>query len=1038
MFAYADLPPLPNNPYLLWERFYSVWQNEYLGFPLPESSFEVITGIIIFVLRDPILTQKFLLLSVMPCAIICMYFFVGHFIKSYKSRFLTSILYGFNPTIIGRFVNGGPLNVLYLYALLPLLWLQLIKILNERRIFDIFLFAIIFGIVGSNVHQIFWAVLPFVVSFIIFRLSKKKYRNKEFLLSIFLTFFSIFIGFLLVLPDILLILQRSENIISQFESLMSAVKWSYSIPTPLNLVRLAGNGGDLMMRYLNYNNNNFWNFCGLIIPLIAFPFSFLSKENRDYTVSFLTLSIAIMIFILLTRFGLTYPLFRDFQILFSLKNPVKLMYPMSLAICSLFGIGLDEITKKGIIIFQRKFHTTLLNALVFILILLYLYPVLGGGTVGLNEVYGDTYFIPTEYEKVFDWINKQRQFTDFFRTLWLPYDYSTQIRLWVADPYNVGVRSGAAWLNVPNINFVRNIFEKISEGNTGNFCEILKMLDVKYVIVDLNSDQIFGCMVVERRVTPWILGNAAHFIKFIEGQKDLEEVFRNKNFIIYENKKFEQKRISTYDSLIFLIPPLKEMSSTPLALTPNLLQNPEFEKDVTWEWFDNEHKRASIDDMISYEGRCSLRITNYDQDIWASLAQIISIEGGGTYHFSAWIRTEDVHDAHIKIVWFDKNEMVVRTDLIINRGEIEGTYDWFQISKVMKAPQNAATTSIRLVGGLSSDGETAAITWFDNIEFYEISPTISDSFISNFLSLSNVYGFNSSKHLVVFEKDFYYNEIFEILNISNIIVFSHPIKSQLIRYMSHLDNQTMLQIFEAETLPTTERSLILNNSMSNGKAIKINNGTASLEFYAPRSSYYKIGINGLFRNTSIFIDNINISIKNQHETNTKYLDMGYHILNIVSEEAILDQIQIISAISRKEIDNIFTSKSDLESRIENMKSMKDYFLIDLELEDPTFVVLRESYHKDWKLCTQNSVKNENFIHFKAFNWANAFYLPKTERITVKIEFKQQALRDLLIKIWVLNWFVIFSFFVYKSLRSKYFNAIYVKLRVAQKMINKFD
>ncbi|MFX0136378.1 MAG: carbohydrate binding domain-containing protein [Candidatus Hodarchaeota archaeon] len=1038
MFAYADLHPFPINYRILWERFAFVWQNEHLGYPLPESTFEIIIGITILLMGNPMLAQKFLLLLAMPCATICMYYFLGHFLDVKKSRIMASIIYGLNPIIIGRFVNGGPLNVLFLYSVLPLLWLQLLKIFNKGDIYDVSLFIVLFGIFGSSIHHMFWAILPLFISFIFCKLLRKKNRNKKFLSRVTLVSLSITIGFLLVLPDVFLILQRGDILISKFESLMDAVKWAYSMPTLLNLIRLAGNGGDLMMRSLDYNNNNFFNFFGLIIPLIAFSFPILTKiEKREYVFLFFTISITIMVFILLTRFGYTYPLFFIFPMLLSLKNPVKLMYPMSLAICSLFGIGLDVLNKKRLNIIRHGIQTVIVNLTIFMMVFLYLFPVLGGGTVGLNEVYGDSYFISTEYEAVLSWIKEQREKGDFFRTLWLPYNYTTQIRLRASDPYNVGLRSGAAWLNIPNINFVSNIFDIICLGNTENFSEVLKLLDVKYIIIVPDLKQT-GCIVKESRVTPWILGNNIYFSKFMENQKDLEEIIRYKNITIYENKKFAPSYISIYDSLIFLVPHLNEQIVTPSALTPNLVQNSDFEMDVKFWWMDERYKRAHIDEVISHNGKCSVRITNYDQNIWPSIAQNVPIEGGGTYYFSAWIRTEDVYNGHIKIVWFDINETVIQSDYIIKIGEIEGNKDWFQISKILNAPYNATFASLRLIGGLSSDGETAAITWFDNIEFYEISPTISDSFIPNYLSLLNVYGFNSSKHLTVFEKDFSYNEILELLNISKIIVFSHPIKNQLIRYMSHLDNQTILQIFEAETLPATGRSLILNNSMSNGKAIKINNGTASLEFYAPRSSYYKIGINGLFQNISIFIDDINISIKNQHETDIKYLDIGYHTLNIVSEDAIFDQIQIISATSRKEIDNVFTSKSDLKSRIESMKSIRDYYLIDLEFEDPTFVVLRESYHKDWKLSTQNSVKNENFIHFKALSWANAFYIPKTDRTTVKIEFKQQAMRDLLIKIWILSWLVIFSFFIYKSIRGKYFNAIYVKLRVAQKMINKFD
>ena len=50
------------------------------------------------------------------------------------------------------------------------------------------------------------------------------------------------------------------------------------------------------------------------------------------------------------------------------------MYPMSLAICSLFGFGLDVINKKRLNIFRSKKQTVIINIAIFIMIFLYLFP----------------------------------------------------------------------------------------------------------------------------------------------------------------------------------------------------------------------------------------------------------------------------------------------------------------------------------------------------------------------------------------------------------------------------------------------------------------------------------------------------------------------------------------------------------------------------------------------------------------------------------------------------------------------------------------
>lgn len=895
MFAYADLYPFPRSPDILWKRFAFVWQNEYLGFPLPESSFQVFVGIIIFMLGDPIVAQKVLLLSAMPCAVICMYVFIGRFLTSDTSRFVASILYGLNPIIAGRFVNGGPLDVLFQYALLPLFWLLLIKMLNGRKIRDILLFAALFGIVGGRVYAFFWAIIPFTIILLLWRARQKGYRNKSFLSGAMMVFLSISLGFLLILPDVLLTFRRNQTLVPQYETLIETVDWCYSKATPINLVRLAGNGGDLMMHNLGYNGNGFWTLFGLIIPSIAFFSIFLAKkEKKEYVFLFLTIVIATMLFILLTRLEFTYPLIQAFPMFFSLKNPVKLMYPLSLALCSLFAIGLDGIIEHQDTIFgwcpktsgnlRRKVQVAILNASVFVLIFAYLFPVLGGGTVGLNEVYGTSYFIPTEYETVLDWINEQRQSGEFFRTLWLPYNFTTQIRLFTADPHNVGLRSGAAWLNMPNIDFVWDIFKTICKGNVENFGEILKILDVKYVIVDL-SDQTTDCMIIERQVTPWIVGNATYFVNFMEQQNDLDELFRVGNLVIYENKRFAVSHFSIYDSLIFLTGPSLNSSITS-ELTPNLQQNLE-------------------------------------------------------------------------------------------------------------------TTT----------------TGFDNVGSYETPSIPPDSFVPNLLILSNVNGFNSSKNLVVFEKGLSHNEILEALNISSIIAFSHPTIGQLKEYANYVRDQKLLVIFEAETLRATEGRLLLNRSMSNGEAIELDEGVLCLEFYAPISGYYRIGFTGSFENISIFLDDLNLDLRNQHETEASFLEEGNYTLRLTGEGVILDQIQIFSAKSVGDINNMFETEHNPRNEITSIESTKGSYTIKADFEESSFLVLGESYHPDWKAY----LHNENLEHFRAFGWCNAFYMPEIGETEIEILFEQQELRDFSITIWVSSWeIVLVAFFLCYCIEKLYY------------------
>jgi hypothetical protein len=1004
MFAFADLPPLPDNPSLLWSRFVSVWQNEHLGFPLPEISFQVIVSAIVFMVGDPNIVQKTLLLSAMPCAMTSMYIFIRRFVKSDASKFLASVVYGLNPVTIGRIVNGGPLDVLFLYAALPLLWLQLTKIVNERRVLDVLLLAVLFGIFGSLAYAIFWAIVPFGIVLALIKLARKQNRNRSFFAGIIMLLSSICLGLLLVLPDILLALQRNETLLPQSEGLFAAVDWAYSTPTPLNLISLAGNGGDLMMRLLGYNETSSWTLLGLVVPLIAFSsILFAEREKKEYILLFLTLFLLPMVFILLTRLKWTYPLFQALPALFSLKNPVKLMYPMSLAVCSLFGMGLDGIVrfinKANSNLLRRNVMIAISHTLVFLLIFLYLFPVIGGGTVGLNEVYGDSYYVPPENETVLNWINEQRQSYGHFRTLWLPYDYPTQIRLEASDPYNVGLRSGAAWLDIPNIDFVRDLFETICNRNTERFCELLRILDVKYVIIDISLNQTKECTIVEKQVTPWIVGNSASFQNFLKAQKYLNEVKRVGNLVVYENREFEASYFSIYGSSVFLTaPPTNEIALELEPLTSNLLCNPDFENGLKPWWTD---ERVAIDNQTAINGSYSARVTNLDKELWASIAQSVPIEQGGTYDFSVWIKTENVSGTHIKLVWLDENKTTVQTDYIVEKGQIEDTTDWLHVTNLTRAPKNAVTASIRLIGGLSHDGQTPAITWFDNAEFYETPSMPSDSFAQNFLSLCNAPGFYSSENLVVYERGLPSDMNPGILNVSNAMVFSHPTVNQLKEYADLIQNQKILMFFEAETLNAPSRHLLLDNSMSNGEAIQLSEKGLFLEFYAPTSAYYRVSFNGVAENTAILMDNATLKLRSQRDSEAIELKKGYHNLTIVGNSTILDQIQIMAARNTQDLENFFgiqNSKNDISS----IETGRGNYNLEVQLEKPAFVVLGESYHPDWKAY----LNNESLQHFRAFDWSNAYYVPKPGTLKIQVLFTEQQLRDISIVVWGFSWVVI--------------------------------
>jgi len=976
MFSYGDLPPFPKKFSDVWKIFTNSWQYEKLGFPRHVSSHYFFNGLLIFIIKNPILAQKIALLSMIPIASISMYLFTDTFLKSDSTRFLTSILYGFNPVTIGRFGNGG-IELFSLYAIAPLFWMYLKRIFEKVKIRDILIFLILFGSFGTNLWSSFWVIVPFSVLLILMNI--KRIINKNILRGVIVLLLSISGGVILNLPSLLAILQMSQYVKTSFESVvMEHVKYCYSNAIIPLLIRLVQGKGNFMMNELGYNRFEWWTLPGYVFPLIAL-FSFLrlptEKTMREFVGLFSILIVSIIAFCSITSLGYTYPLFYTFRFLSSIRNPLKLMYPLSLAICSMFGIGLHQIIK------WVKVSRFKLPILIFLTAsnILYMYPIFSGD-MGLTHAWGDEFIVPDEYNGITNFLNQKRESGEYFRTLWLPYTYTVQLRLFYSDPYEIGNRLNAKTYGDPNIGFIKEIFDIIADARVTNFGEILSVLSVKYVIIDLKLCNTNNIQIFYNQNAYWITGNANEFSTFLDKQSSLKRIYEDKYFIVYENNKFVIPHLFKYEHCLFLFNP---RSSSNKILSDNLIQNSGFEEDFKLWWKD---EKASIDNNITYLGKNSAKITNYDttENSYATIAFCLSgVQQDRAYRFSAYLKTKYAIGTHFKVLWYQEPNEELRVDYILSKTAQPVTSNWTYVVVEVQPPPNAQKLVIELKGGLSLDGIIPAITWFDNIECNECIVPPPSTALRNFLILSEFPSFDSSKHLVIFNNALSDEETLKALNVTDTVVFLNPSTEDIQKYSQYIRKKGFLEIFEAETLPLRGEPFF-NDSMSNGVAVKFEGvGEKYIKFQVPRNGFYNLGLKCSFVNISIQVDTRKLHINydsNYYVSERVMLEKGNHELKFKYQDGSLDQIIILS--------------SDIMPFLGYSSSQKSE-------SEPFFIFFSESYHDNWKA----SIGDEDLKHFKAFGWGNAFYHPLKVG-EVKFTFISQLLRNIMLLVWAFSWLIL--------------------------------
>lgn len=518
LYAFGDYPP-----FLGWSAvdfFLATWHPELLGYAQPVNTLAVYVGVLTIV--GGVLAQNLFYLLLVPGCFLSFRLFLGRFVEREPARVLGAAVYAVNPVTIGQFANGGAnelLSILGMPIVLHYLW----ETVDRDAWRSALKAGAAFGATTIIPWTSFWILFPYA-AYLLYRARETPSRVGKLVAGGGL-------GVLLTVPNLYYLLLRAESL-SSTGTLFSVIEFTYADVTPLLLARLAGNRGSYAMQVLGYNESPAL-VVGLVVPLVG-----LVAVRRREARPFWAAAVGIGAFVLATKHGMTYPLFETVPPLFSLKNPNKLYYALLVGAGVLFGSGLDELL-AGIRGRESGLVRRALLAVVVLSLFSYAAPASGG--LGLTATHGDDYVVPTEYESVASRLDG--------RALWLPYTYSTQLRLRRVYPDHVGIRSGGLVEGRENADLVEGLFRDVAAGEP--VAERLRALGVRYVVIDrlpqtrVNSHR-GPPRVRTMNFAPWLFGDPAAFEDRFAGSEAYQLAYETDDVAVYrvvgapERKGFER------------------------------------------------------------------------------------------------------------------------------------------------------------------------------------------------------------------------------------------------------------------------------------------------------------------------------------------------------------------------------------------------------------------------------------------------------------------------------------------------------------------
>jgi hypothetical protein len=747
LWAFGDLEAFPSNIRITQNWAFYIWNEDGLGRLFSGAFNYYLTIVLLSSIFGSSFAQKILFLSVPLVSFFTFFLLMRKLNVSLNASILGALAYSFNPITVSEFI-GGSLAFLIIYPAFPIIFILSARIIRcqESCTRD----AIALGVVCFFIFSIqiaIWYIIV-LIPLLIFNLQKGYFRR------ILRFAIPLIIGFLILFPNILGSIGLYDSLSPRIGSLESDAAYNYGDSTFYNIARLAGNkGGAQAEEFMNYNTLNAYTILGYVIPLVAF-LPFLSKNRHiERNKRILTMSTALA-FLILSGVVL---LLKDLPflvtlnpVLGSLRNPAKLMYPLSFTLCFLLAMGTEQL----LTLLSRKQNSRLRSIFVLILvttILLYNYPAFDG-TVGLDKFRDSNYYIPVKYFALPEVLEKIDKSYSNFGVLFLPWEYSALLKIRSQMPNYFGLSVGAGIYN--NIDWLKSVFEVAVAEKSSNRSAILSIFGVKYVVIDKNfrssneGQEWYenlkkgrNYVIYESQDSYWVAGDYCYFYRIFNSDTNFKLVYDEGDFAIFENNAATTKLYtrSGAEDLTFSYTPVSE----------NLLKNPSFKNNTEY-WKTWPSNLVNITDDYNHIDEW---LTLYGQEfLFTICSQEVSVRENASYRLGFSVMAHNITDMHAKVLWYNVTENLIEDDAFyadfidLDKMNLKNG-EWSNIQKDFFAPKGSKMAGIEFLAN-RLENFTSTIMCVDDISFCETAPIIENSkeFFSSMRNI-NYTKINPTKYL---------------------------------------------------------------------------------------------------------------------------------------------------------------------------------------------------------------------------------------------------------------------------------------------------
>jgi hypothetical protein len=677
MLVFGDLTKFPSEASVYLDGIREAWSDRGLGGVFPSSAFSLLPALLLLVtFGNETLAQQLHMTLWIPVAFFGMAYLCRRFIET--SWFLAAVggaVYVATPVSIGLFVAGAG-GLIWAYALAPLVIVG-VEMVHRRGFAGLAWFALAAALVAvPSVELLTFGLLALLVW-----LPLSRDRDRLALAGAG----ALALAIVTALPS--LAGRGGTRLSSELVEKMTVdFQFTYSEITPQMLARLAGNRGDPMAP-LGYNSWESWTFAGYL-PLAALVIGLALRRRGDFfpiRTTALGLVTAGLLVVIAYAAEARPGVFEDFSPSFVFRNPEKLMILLAAALVPGAVYGLHRMFE----VYPQHRGALTVGVVAGLLAYLGVYasPALTGhwGVATVRE----SYRADPALEASAQYIDKaEPSLEGRWRVVWLPFQHEDVLNLeWILPQ----------WANEPVlerrdpevVETSRLLQDALAESDMRRFHAIADRASVRYVVLRANPD-------------------AAPLRQALASDPDSKRVYSGRGFVIWRNTA-ALPRIRSFSALEAVATTDRERAvrytSAPIVtLRPSALSD-------AGGW------SAHPGENFSRVGP-AIRIQATSSRLWPVLAQRIRVDGAATYVISAWVRTRNAADAHLKVIWYRRSGAPEVNALAHSYAQprLSGNRGWTRVSGVVTSPAAATFAEVAFLAGRLREGSRrSAVTWVRDI-----------------------------------------------------------------------------------------------------------------------------------------------------------------------------------------------------------------------------------------------------------------------------------------------------------------------------------